>query len=179
MLCPNCTRYTWHSVAGSCKNCSAATPNHYQQLCAQCSTTLDECEICRTHMGTKSGGSSSGSASGWTIKKSTKDSGGAVTLKVGDELEVTLDETRSKEWFTGYAHSSSIISESKRCDFIQSQSNYNQGTRTIKLKANAAGTTTLELDEWQMKYDWNSWSGSSWVKDKKTGNTWKLKITVK
>lgn len=178
MLCPNCTRYTWQSTAGSCESCSAATPNYYNKLCAACSTKHDECEICRTNMGTKKG-SGSGSASGWTLTKGTKDDGTKVTLKIGDELQITLDETRMKEWHTAYQHDSTLVSESQRCDFLQSQGNYNQGTRTIKFKAKAQGTTTLVIDEWQMRYDYSGWGGSSLVKDKKTGTSWKIHITVK
>ncbi len=180
MLCPNCTRYTWQSAAGSCESCSAATPNYYNKLCTACSTKHDECEICRTNMGTKNCAPTPGKPSGWTLTKAMKDNGTKCSLKVGDELQITLDETRMKEWFTGSSHDSSLISESQRCDFLTG-GNYNQGTRTIKFKAKSPGTTTLVLDEWQMRYDYgNSWGGSSgYVKDKKTGTSWKIDITVK
>lgn len=178
MLCPNCTRYTWQSTAGSCESCSAATPNYYTKLCSACSVKHDECEICRTNMGTKKACPPS-APSGWVITKATKDDGTTVKLNVGDELQITLDETRMKEWYAGYQHDTSYISESQRCDFLQSQSNYNQGTRTIKFKAKASGTTTLVLDEWQMRYDYSGWGGSTLQKDKKTGTTWKITITVK
>jgi len=179
MLCPNCVRYTWQSTAGSCEHCQAATPNYYNKLCTACSTNLDECEICRTNMGTKSSCSgSTGQASGWVLKKNMKDNGGKATLKVGEELEITLDETRGKEWFTGYAHDSSLVSETQRTDFLQGQ-NYNQGCRTIKFKAKSVGTTTLEIDEWQMRWDYSHYGSSGYVKDKKTGTGYKITITVK
>ena len=80
MLCPNCTRYTWRQVQGSCENCTAVTANQYTKLCAQCSLTLDECEVCRTDMGTKGTSSSTSQPSNWIIKKKTTDNGGKVTL---------------------------------------------------------------------------------------------------
>ncbi len=189
MLCPNCTSYAWRKVAGSCQNCQVTVANDYHKLCPNCSTTLDECEICRTNMGTKSSSCSSGSTSqtSYTIKKNMKDNGGSVTLKVGDELEVTVDENRSREYYTGWAHDSSIISESNRGQQVAGQSHgshQHPNWRTITFKAKSLGKTTLEIDEWQMRYDYSGgygWYGGSgsWVKDKKTGTTWKMTITVK
>lgn len=180
MLCPNCTRYSWQSTAGTCAHCSAATPNYYQKLCTQCSTDLDECEICRTNMGTKGSCSgSTGTPSNWVLKKNMKDNGGKASLNVGDELEITLDESRAKEYWTGRTHDSSFIAETHRGDFTQGQ-NYSTGYRTLKFKALAKGTTTLEIEEWQMRWEYSHWGGSSgYVKDSKTGTIYKLTITVK
>jgi len=130
-------------------------------------------------MGTKGSTPTPGAPSGWTLTKGTKDNGTKASLKVGDELQITLDETRGKEWFTSFQHDSSLISETLRCDFLQG-GNYNQGTRTLKFKAKAPGTTTLVIEEWQMKYEYSRWGGSSgYVKDTKTGSSWKIDITVK
>lgn len=180
MLCPNCTQYTWRSVAGTCQHCSGATPNYYNRLCAQCSTNLDECEICRTNMGTKSSScTGTGNPTAWTVKKKLKDNGGSVTLKVGDELEVTLDETSAKEWYTGYNHNSSYIDETQRGTLTAGQT-YGTGYRTITFKAKSPGKTTLIIEEWQMRYSYSGWGySSSYVKDKKTGTTWTITVTVK
>lgn len=179
MLCPNCTHYTWRQVQGSCESCTAPTANQYTKLCANCSINLDECEVCRTHMGTKSTPSTKSSQSGWTIKKKQTDNGGSVTLKVGDKLEVTLDEQRMKEWFTGTAYTSEIC-EDKRGDFQQDPQQWNQGWRTLTYEAKNAGTCTLTIEEWQMKYDHGGGWGYTYrlVKDKLL-NTWTMKVTVK
>lgn len=185
MRCPNCTNYSWRSVAGICENCKATVPNNYQKLCTNCSTTLDECEVCRTNMGTKSssGSSSSSSQAGYTVKKNMKNHGGSVALKVGNELEVTVDENNAREYHTGYCHDSSIIDETNRGQQMPAQyhgSHSHPPYRIFTFKAKKAGTTTLELDEWQMRWNYSGWGiGGGFVKDKKTGVTWKINVTVK
>ena len=178
MLCPDCSHHTWRGMQGTCENCQAVTASYNAELCDKCSNELDECEVCRCDMGTKA--PCTPQASGWVIKKNLKDLGSTMNMKVDDELHVTLDEDSgaARQWFTGTSHDRSLIKETDPGTFVAGK-DYRHGSRTLQFKSLAPGTTTLVIEEWQMKYNWSGWGGGNMEKDSKTGSVWKITINVK
>jgi hypothetical protein len=47
MLCPNHKGKVFSPTRGRCANCGNATTNSQFKLCASCSGTLKQCQICR------------------------------------------------------------------------------------------------------------------------------------
>jgi len=163
MLCNDCNGMTLLTATGFCSNCPGRTRSISFELCETCSTKLGVCQMCldpiRVAQPPKKGV--------FFVKKTEKDNGGTSTLKLGEEIHITLPEDRYayKEWQVD-TYSYSILDLEDRGTFTPDPGDHQYGTRTIVFTATRSGQGKIELKLA------NTYGGGS-------STTWTITVKVK
>ena len=164
MICDDCSKYPALTATGRCSNCSNRTHSVSYDLCETCSKTLGLCQVCLDPMTVTPTPPKKGV---FFVKKNEKDNGGTVTLKIGEEVHITLPEDRYayKEWQVD-TYSYSYLDLEDRGTFTPDPGDHQYGSRTIVFRATRSGQGKIDLKLA------NTYGGGS-------STTWTITVKVK
>lgn len=157
MICEDCSGEVMLTMTGWCTNCPSRTSSASLELCDTCSTKLGLCAMCLEEIVTpppvKKGV--------FFVRKGEKDNGGTVSLKLGEEVHITLPEDRyaHREWEVD-TYSYSLLDLEDRGSFTPDPGDHQYGTRTLIFSATRSGQGKIEL---KLANTFGSGSSTTWT----------------
>lgn len=168
MIHNECELTVASTVPGSCLMCHGQTRSDSYTLCQTCSEDLNQCEVCAGSMDKSPRVVRPRKPGVFFVKKSEKDNGCTVKLKVGEELHVSLPEEDDsyRSWVVkDYIYG--ILAICSRGEFELDPGDMQYGSRTIILVAENSGTSPVEIQE---EHDFGGTSSTP---------SWKCTVVVK